>query len=53
MRKSLGLIRPRQSKYTIADIHPAMQKLRLVFPKAGAREMVSLLFNELNLYVER
>ena len=53
IRQDLGLERPRRQNHTLASIREHVQALRVLFPLAGAKEMVSLLFHEQNLSVER
>jgi hypothetical protein len=53
IRQDLGLERPRRQKHTLESIHEHVQALRELFPLAGAKEMVSLLFHERDLPVER
>lgn len=53
IRQDLGLERPRRQKHTLESIHDHVQELRALFPLAGAKEMVSLLFHEKDLPVER
>ena len=45
--------RPRQKKHTLESIREHVQALRALFPLAGAKEMVSLLFHERDQSVER
>ncbi|KAF9562244.1 hypothetical protein CPC08DRAFT_742208 [Agrocybe pediades] len=44
IRKRLGLMSARQQQHTLETIHEDMAVLRVAYPKAGAREMVNLLF---------
>ncbi|KAK6985245.1 hypothetical protein R3P38DRAFT_3450785 [Favolaschia claudopus] len=53
MRKELGLTRARQQNHTVESIRDAMLRLRLQYPKAGHREISSLLFHEENMSVPR
>ncbi|KIK75106.1 hypothetical protein PAXRUDRAFT_173806, partial [Paxillus rubicundulus Ve08.2h10] len=53
IHNSLGLCRTRQQAHTPESIRAAMIELRAMYPKAGACEMVSLLFHERNLSVAR
>ncbi|KAK7021596.1 hypothetical protein R3P38DRAFT_3317774 [Favolaschia claudopus] len=53
MRKELGLTRARQPNHTVESIRDAMLRLRLQYPKAGHREMSSLLFHEENMKLVR
>ncbi|KIJ06201.1 hypothetical protein PAXINDRAFT_92365 [Paxillus involutus ATCC 200175] len=53
IRNSLGLRRTRQQKHTTESIREAMMELRAMYPKAGAREVVSLLFHEKQMCVAR
>ncbi|KAG1801234.1 hypothetical protein EV424DRAFT_1474759 [Suillus variegatus] len=43
----------RQQMHTVETIHEVMTDLRLTYPNAGAREMVSLLFHKQNMSVAR
>ncbi|KAG2743521.1 hypothetical protein P692DRAFT_20878373 [Suillus brevipes Sb2] len=49
----MGLQRTRQQGHTIESIHEAMLDLRQIYPNAGAREMISLLFHEKGMSVAR
>lgn len=53
VREGMGLRRARQQHHTVETIHEAMGELRLTYPNAGAREVVSLLFHERNMSVAR
>ncbi|KAJ7720463.1 hypothetical protein DFH07DRAFT_714292, partial [Mycena maculata] len=53
IRESLGLYRTRSQHHNINSIRPALFRLRAQYPKAGAREIVSLLFHEENMSVSR
>ncbi|KAK7016029.1 hypothetical protein R3P38DRAFT_3321518 [Favolaschia claudopus] len=53
MRKELGLTRARQQNHTVETIRDAMLRLRLQYPKAGHREISSLLFHEESMSVPR
>lgn len=53
MRKKLGLERTRQQGHTLETIYEPMLALRKQYPKAGARDMTSLLFHEKGLSVSR
>ena len=53
IRQELGLERPRRQKHTLESIREHVQALRELFPLAGAQEMVSLLFHERDMSVER
>jgi len=53
VREGMGLRRTCQQLHTVETIHEAMGDLRLTYPNAGAREMVSLLFHERNMCVAR
>jgi len=53
IRKQMGLIRTCQQGYTAESIQDAMQELRAVYLNVGAREMISLLFHEMNMCVSR
>jgi len=51
--KTLGLQRTRQQGHTVETIRDAMINLRAMYPNAGSREMVNLLFHEHNMSVAR
>lgn len=53
IRKGMGLFRTRQQGHTPESIQDAMLELRAMYPNAGAREMISLLFHEMNMAVSR
>ncbi|KAI6005574.1 hypothetical protein EDD15DRAFT_2384304 [Pisolithus albus] len=53
IRKSLGLQRTRQQGHTAESIHAVMLEMRKMYPDAGIREMIGLLFHERNLAVSR
>ncbi|KAJ7200378.1 hypothetical protein GGX14DRAFT_660301 [Mycena pura] len=53
MRTSMGLLRTRKQAHTVDTIHPVMELLRIQYPNAGAREVVSVLFHEWNMSVSR
>ncbi|KAJ7775966.1 hypothetical protein DFH07DRAFT_766906 [Mycena maculata] len=53
IHESLGLYRTRSQHHDINSIRPALLRLRAQYPKAGAREIVSLLFHEENMSVSR
>ena len=53
IRKTLGLQRTRQQGHTVETIWDAMINLRVMYPNAGSREMVNLLFHEHNMGVAR
>lgn len=53
MRKSLGLRRTRDQGHTVESIRSVMPGLRAMYPQAGAREMISLLFHEHGMLVPR
>ncbi|KAJ6568517.1 hypothetical protein B0H19DRAFT_939041 [Mycena capillaripes] len=53
MREAMGLFRSRKEGHDIESIRPAMLRLRAQYPKAGQREMSSLLFHEENMSVQR
>ncbi|KAJ7446098.1 hypothetical protein FB451DRAFT_1355111 [Mycena latifolia] len=53
IRESLGLFRSRKEGHDVESIRPALLRLREQYPKAGAREIVSLLFHEENMNVSR
>lgn len=49
----MGLFRTRKQDHDVESIKPAMLRLRAQYPKAGVREMISLLFHEENMLVAR
>lgn len=53
LRKRLGLLSVRQQEHTLDTIRDAMVALRKRFPKAGARDMTSILFHEMGMAVPR
>ncbi|KAG1836109.1 hypothetical protein F4604DRAFT_1943658 [Suillus subluteus] len=53
IREGMGLRRTRQQNHNVETIHGAMTHLRPMYPNAGAREVVSLLFHEWNMSVPR
>ena len=53
IRKGMGLFQTRQQGHTPESIQDAMLELRAMYPNAGAREMISLLFHEMNMAVSR
>lgn len=53
IRRGLGLLGSRQQGHTPETIHDAMVELRQIYPNAGAREMISLLFHERGMAVPR
>ncbi|KAG2033434.1 hypothetical protein BDR03DRAFT_1014290 [Suillus americanus] len=53
IRVDMGLERSRQQGHTIETIHEAVTELRQMFPHAGTREMISLLFHEKNMSVAK
>jgi len=53
MRSEMGLKRARQQGHSVETIHDAMVDLRRMYPNAGAREVISLLFHEKGMAVPR
>ena len=53
IRKELGLEHTRQQGHTIGSIRGAMIQLREMYPNAGVREIISLLFHEMEMSVSR
>ena len=53
IRKQMGLLGTRQQAHTIESICEPMVKLCQVYPNAGVREMISLLFHERGMSVSR
>ncbi|KAG1721252.1 hypothetical protein EDB19DRAFT_1646599 [Suillus lakei] len=49
----MGLLRTRQQGHSIESIRDAMIDLRHMYPKAGIREVISLLFHERDMSVSR
>lgn len=49
----MGLYRTRKQGHDIESIHGAMLRLRPQYPKAGIREIISLLFHEEGMQVPR
>ncbi|KAG1908077.1 uncharacterized protein F5891DRAFT_974653 [Suillus fuscotomentosus] len=53
VRMDMGLLRTRQQGHTVESIHDAMLELREMYPKAGMREIISLLHHEEGMSVSR
>jgi hypothetical protein len=53
IREGMGLLRTRQQGHSIESIRDAMIDLRHMYPKAGIREVISLLFHERDMSVSR
>ncbi|KAG1729360.1 hypothetical protein EDD22DRAFT_982663 [Suillus occidentalis] len=53
IRLGMGLQRTRQQGHSVESIREAMLDLRPIYPNAGAREMISLLFHEKGMCVAR
>ncbi|KAF9553186.1 hypothetical protein CPC08DRAFT_645938 [Agrocybe pediades] len=53
IRKRMGLEGTRGQKHMLETIHPFISQLRKKYPKAGARDMVAILFQEKGLMVSR
>lgn len=53
LRESMGLFRTRKQGHSIETIAAAVQRIRAQYPKAGTREMISLLFHKENMSVAR
>ncbi|KAG2339322.1 hypothetical protein BDR05DRAFT_951239 [Suillus weaverae] len=53
IRSDMGLKRARQQGHSVETIHDAMVDLRQIYPHAGSREMISLLFHEREMAVPR
>ncbi|KAG1830416.1 hypothetical protein EV424DRAFT_1343637 [Suillus variegatus] len=53
IRVDMGLEWSRRQGYTIETIHEAVTELRKMYPHAGTREMISLLFHEKSMSVSR
>ncbi|KAG2085347.1 hypothetical protein BD769DRAFT_1718725 [Suillus cothurnatus] len=53
IRSDMGLKRARQQGHSVETIRDAMVDLRRIYPNAGSREMISLLFHEREMAVPR
>ncbi|KAG1832673.1 hypothetical protein EV424DRAFT_1342207 [Suillus variegatus] len=53
VRTDMGLLRTRQQGHTVESIRDAMLELRKMYPKAGMREIISLLHHEEGMSVSR
>jgi len=53
VRTDMGLLRTRQQGHTVESIRDAMLELREMYPKAGMREIISLLHHEEGMSVSR
>ncbi|KAG1777880.1 hypothetical protein EV702DRAFT_1179146 [Suillus placidus] len=53
IRESMGLQHTCQQGHTVESIRDAMMDIRQMYPKAGIREVISLLFHEKNMSVSR
>ena len=53
IRRQLGLVRTCQQGHTPETIREAMMELWEKYPRAGARDMISLLFHEMDMCVSR
>ena len=53
IRQQLGLTQTHQQGHTPETIHEAMIELQEKYPNAGAHEMISLLFHEMDMCVSR
>ncbi|KAG1758695.1 hypothetical protein EDD22DRAFT_956604 [Suillus occidentalis] len=53
IRVDMGLERSRRQGHTIEAIREAVMELRQMFPHAGTREMIGLLFHEKNMSVAK
>lgn len=53
MRREMGLLRTREQNHTLESIQPALIEMRKRYPKAGARDMTSILFHEKGMCVPR
>ncbi|KAG2114133.1 hypothetical protein DEU56DRAFT_749025 [Suillus clintonianus] len=53
IRVGMGLQRTRQQGHSIESIREAMLELRPIYPNAGARDIISLLFHEKGMCVAR
>ncbi|KAI5988558.1 hypothetical protein EDD15DRAFT_2389274 [Pisolithus albus] len=53
IRKQLGLLRTRQQGHTCESIRETMVEMRNMYPDAGVREMIGLLFHEQGMAVSR
>ncbi|PPR07577.1 hypothetical protein CVT24_007318 [Panaeolus cyanescens] len=52
-RQRLGLIRSRSTKLSMEEIHAKVTELRSLYPKAGVRDMLNLLFFQDNISIPR
>lgn len=53
IRKDLGLLRTRQQGHSPETIREVMVGMREMYPDAGVREMIGLLFHEHDMAVSR
>ncbi|KAI6011252.1 hypothetical protein BKA83DRAFT_4502818 [Pisolithus microcarpus] len=53
IRKQLGLLRTRQQGHTCESIQEVMVEMQNMYPDAGVREMIGLLFHEQGMAVSR
>ena len=53
IRKQLGLVRTQQQAHTPETIHDVMVDMWVMYPDAGLREMIGLLFHEHDMAVSR
>jgi len=53
IRKRLGLLSTRQQGHTVESIRGPIEELRIMWPKAGARDMVGLLEQKYDIKVAR
>ena len=53
IQKALGLVRTRQQAHTAETIRDVMVDMRVMYPDAGLRDMIGLLFHEHNMAVSR
>ncbi|CAK5263853.1 unnamed protein product [Mycena citricolor] len=51
IREHFGFFRVRKQGHTVETIGDAVARIRVIYPKAGGRDMVNLLFNEENMMV--
>ena len=51
--KDLGLLRTRQQGHSPETIREVMVRMREMYPNAGVREMIGLLFHEHDMAVSR
>ncbi len=53
IRQGMGLLRTQQQGHNVESICDSMVRLRAQYPKAGCREVKSILFHEESISVSR